>query len=188
MRCQTNVSECSFKSICLPKLVHTAADTNYQPVITMFDITPGIELVLNKIHLQESEIFIHLWEDFGREALKSATMLTLEDALTKVFKPAEAEWLNIRAKFLRGNLSFRDVDKHFGPERVEEDKLHQEFVLFNSGTVDDLVLETKKQVNRYWDLKLHVKSANAILDLKKALHLTKEFKEMELIISSEVVS
>lgn len=182
-KCQKEIDGCRFVDFCNPKRVHSAGCENYKPQITLFEIARGLEAALEKMSLQESEVFVELWENYGQNSDKT---LNIEETITSVFLPAEAHWLQLQKKLLKATLSLKEVDRYFSGEKFDEQKLEEEFARFIGD--GGIVKERVKEVMRYRELKLHVKSAKTILDLKKALKLKDKFKEMEIIVSSAVVS
>ena len=178
--------------LCAPQKYtpQTAVDTG--PVITevtYFDLSDGVEEILSTLstsRISESQLFGKLWTQQGKAVCKKqekgAEPLSLEDVVTKVWRPVKQRYDDLCARIQNGSVTLQEVDLFLKAYIGRYPDLEHEFQLMC--TDDKWIKQRVHQVQQYHELDQCCRGAKLIKEAKDVFQLTGDFTVLEVILSA----
>ncbi|KAJ7339583.1 hypothetical protein OS493_005986 [Desmophyllum pertusum] len=165
------------------------------PVVTFFGLSPEAkEMISSLSQLSDSILLRQFWKDNGEKALKITAQreeqkmsLGVEDVVQLIWTPSNVQLQSLQDRFLRGVISFGEVDKLFkvfkGNQKYED--LAKEIKLITSRrgsqvkAPDALINKRIEEIQQYNTLHSCIDAARIILDFKTTLGLQGNFQLVE---------
>ena len=163
------------------------------PVVTFFGLSPEAKVMISYLsQLSDSILLRQFWKDNGEKALKitaqrEAQNMSLGDVVELIWTPSNVQLQSLQDRFLRGVISFGEVDKLFkvfkGNQKYED--LAKEIRLITSrrgsqvNAPDTLINKRIEEIQQYNTLHSCIDAARSILDFKTTLGLQGNFQLVE---------
>ncbi len=139
----------------------------------------------------QNDLFHRIWEHTSMAAAK-VTELTIQDIVTRIWKPAFEECCRILESLKGRTMKLREVDNRFkrydDPGKIKShlENLYKGIELCfgrsqPSASTPGWIRSAVESMQQYWTLSRYAKAAQTILELRKRLELTGEFSIMETI-------
>lgn len=173
----------------------TIAGGKVLPVVTFFGLSPKAKEMISSLSQLRDSIFLRqLWSDNGDKALKTIAeretqkmSLSVEDVVELIWTPTNAELQSLQDRFLRGAISFGEVDKLFRDfkDNQKYDDLASEIRLLTlrNGspvqTTEELINTRIDEMRQYYKLHHCIEAAKIILNFRTSIGLQGDFKLVE---------
>eukprot|EP00058_Branchiostoma_floridae_P007058 XP_002592546.1 hypothetical protein BRAFLDRAFT_108418 [Branchiostoma floridae] len=186
-------------------------DLNEVPRVTYFNIAPRMKAILGPVGRLENSIVFHaIWKEQAEESrsrirkqrdaeldemphLSEATeenpiVLSIDQVVTEVCQPALKAWEKQREDIETGEITFEDVDRHFGGTMGKEQDLHQEIATLSNNPKACWVKERTDQIRQYHLLEQYTDKARSVNDVRHTYQLEGDFSSVQTLLDSKNAS
>ena len=155
------------------------------PMVKFFQLSLKAKCMIASLSmLRDSELLRRFWKENGNRALDRAEekrenkgLLSVDDVEELVWTPSKQELDSLVERFLRGVMTFEEVDKYF---KVLSEKRYiaKEMNLITSGNASR-INQRIDQIEQYYKLENYVDAARSILGFKTLVGLEGSFRLVE---------
>jgi hypothetical protein len=151
------------------------------------------ELFYIMTHTYASDVFRNVWNSEAAKVTRNSN-LTIQDVYPSIWQPAFFHCQTLLDQLHEHSMTLADVDRHF--KQYQGLELESQLMSLFQGINACLcqkhsgawIKSTARRIHDYWDLHSYQVAANTFLQLRSALHLTGDFRNVERLSTEVAIS